>query len=162
MTVFLAPDLRPFYGGTYFPPVDRHGHPGFPRILQGVAEHYRTNRDSIEEHAAKLTATLQQNAEMLEPWEQVGEDIVEKAFANLSRLGIQMEMSNTITLSLIEEKLPNNIRREWSKELNKEESKIDKLDKFPHFLKFLIEQKRILEYEMSELRITDNEPVNQI
>jgi uncharacterized protein YyaL (SSP411 family) len=84
MTVFLAPDLRPFYGGTYFPPVDRHGHPGFPRILQGVAEHYRTNRDSIEEHAAKLTATLQQNAEMLEPWEQVGEDIVEKAFGQLS------------------------------------------------------------------------------
>ena len=33
MTVFLTPDGVPFYGGTYFPPVDRHGMPGFPRLL---------------------------------------------------------------------------------------------------------------------------------
>src|SRR5262249_26254926 len=33
MTVFLTPDGRPFYGGTYFPPVDRYGMPGFPRLL---------------------------------------------------------------------------------------------------------------------------------
>ena len=33
MTVFLTPDGKPFYGGTYFPPVDRYGMPGFPRVL---------------------------------------------------------------------------------------------------------------------------------
>ena len=33
MSVFLTPDLRPFFGGTYFPPEDRHGMPGFPRVL---------------------------------------------------------------------------------------------------------------------------------
>src|SRR5277367_3759810 len=37
LTVFLTPDQKPFFGGTYFPPVDRHGMPGFPRILQAVA-----------------------------------------------------------------------------------------------------------------------------
>ena len=37
MTVFLTPDGKPFYGGTYFPPVDRHGMPGFPRVLDAVA-----------------------------------------------------------------------------------------------------------------------------
>ena len=84
MTVFLAPDLRPFYGGTYFPPEDRYGRPGFPQVLQAVAEHYRTNRESIEENAAKLTEALQQNAELLVPGEQIGEDIVEKAFGQLS------------------------------------------------------------------------------
>ena len=41
MTVFLTPDGVPFYGGTYFPPADRHGMPGFPRLLEAVAEAYR-------------------------------------------------------------------------------------------------------------------------
>src|SRR5262249_47742730 len=43
MTVFLTPDGTPFYGGTYFPPVDRHGLPGFPRLLQALADAW-TNR----------------------------------------------------------------------------------------------------------------------
>ena len=38
MSVFLTPDLRPFFGGTYFPPEDRHGLAGFPRILASVAD----------------------------------------------------------------------------------------------------------------------------
>ena len=38
MTVFLTPDGKPFYGGTYFPPVDRHGLPGFPRLLTAIAD----------------------------------------------------------------------------------------------------------------------------
>ena len=38
MTVFLAPDGRPFYGGTYFPPADRGGMPGFPKIMDAVAD----------------------------------------------------------------------------------------------------------------------------
>ena len=41
MTVFLAPDLRPFYAGTYFPPVDRHGLPGFRRLLVALAAAWR-------------------------------------------------------------------------------------------------------------------------
>ncbi len=40
MTVFLTPDGVPFYGGTYFPPVDRHGMPAFPRLLQSIADAY--------------------------------------------------------------------------------------------------------------------------
>ena len=45
MTVFLTPDLAPFFGGTYFPPEDRHGMSGLPRILDAVADAYRTRRD---------------------------------------------------------------------------------------------------------------------
>ena len=41
MTVFLTPEGKPFYGGTYFPPVDRHGLPGFPRVLEAVARAHR-------------------------------------------------------------------------------------------------------------------------
>src|SRR5687768_9793781 len=42
MTVFLTPEGMPFYGGTYYPPEDRQGMPGFPRLLQAVADAYRT------------------------------------------------------------------------------------------------------------------------
>src|SRR5215510_5190831 len=47
MTVFLTPEGAPFYGGTYFPPEDRHGMPGFPRVLLSVARAYTDNRDQI-------------------------------------------------------------------------------------------------------------------
>src|SRR5436189_242261 len=48
MTVFLLPTGEPFYGGTYFPPEDRYGRPGFPRVLLNVAKAYREKRDDIE------------------------------------------------------------------------------------------------------------------
>ena len=38
LTVFLTPELKPFYGGTYFPPAPRHGLPGFPALLQAIAD----------------------------------------------------------------------------------------------------------------------------
>ena len=44
MTVFLTPEGRPFYGGTYYPPEDRGGMPSFPRVLHSVAQAYRTRR----------------------------------------------------------------------------------------------------------------------
>ena len=37
MSVWLTPDLKPFVGGTYFPPEDRYGQPGFPKVLQRIA-----------------------------------------------------------------------------------------------------------------------------
>lgn len=54
LTVFLTPDLKPFFGGTYFPPEDRYGRPGFPRVLQALAEAYRSDRDSVLENAQRL------------------------------------------------------------------------------------------------------------
>jgi uncharacterized protein YyaL (SSP411 family) len=58
MSVFLTPDLRPFHGGTYFPPEDRHGMPGFPRVLEAVADAYRTRRAEIEQQAGMLASHL--------------------------------------------------------------------------------------------------------
>ena len=65
LTVFLLPDGRPFFGGTYFPPEDRWGRAGFPRVLTALAETYRNDRASIEDNAVKLTgfiAELERNA----------------------------------------------------------------------------------------------------
>src|SRR5262245_18240052 len=51
MTVFLTPDGAPFYGGTYFPPQDRYGMPSFTRVLRGVADLYRNQREEVERQA---------------------------------------------------------------------------------------------------------------
>ncbi len=59
MSVFLTPDLRPFFGGTYFPPDDRHGMAGFPRVLAAVADAYRSRRTEVEQQAGALAGHLQ-------------------------------------------------------------------------------------------------------
>ncbi len=51
MTVFLLPDGRPFYGGTYFPPEARGGLPSFRQVLDGIAEAYRERRELVERQA---------------------------------------------------------------------------------------------------------------
>src|SRR5437660_8158021 len=66
MTVFLTPDGRPFYGGTYFPPNDRqYGQetmPGFPRILSTMADYYQKHHEEIEEQANQLADYLKQRS----------------------------------------------------------------------------------------------------
>ncbi len=54
LTAFLLPDGRVFYGGTYFPPEDRHGRPGFPRVLSILAETYRNEREKVLQNAQYL------------------------------------------------------------------------------------------------------------
>src|SRR5215475_3828976 len=67
MTVFLTPDGKPFYGGTYFPPVDRYGMPGFPRLLISVAEAYRARRDEIENSAEGMLGELKRLDRVVAP-----------------------------------------------------------------------------------------------
>ena len=55
LTGFLLPDGKPFFGGTYFPPEDQMGRPGFRRVLLAVAESYRTKRADLEQAAANVT-----------------------------------------------------------------------------------------------------------
>ena len=54
MTMFLLPDGSPFYGGTYFPPDDRHGLPSFRRILESVASAYSKRREGVAQTAEQL------------------------------------------------------------------------------------------------------------
>ncbi len=63
MSVFLTPDGHPFYGGTYWPPEDRHGMPGFPRVLASVLDAWRNRREQLDEQAAFLTQKLQEGAD---------------------------------------------------------------------------------------------------
>ena len=59
MTVFLTPEGRPFYGGTYFPPEDRGGLPSFPRVLQSVAHAFTTQRGDILGNSSRVIGAIQ-------------------------------------------------------------------------------------------------------
>src|SRR6476620_11317007 len=67
MTVFLTPDGRPFYAGTYFPPTARGGLPGFVDLCQGVAHAYRHRRDDVERAAGEVGRRLVESARR-SPW----------------------------------------------------------------------------------------------
>jgi hypothetical protein len=58
MSMFLTPDGKPFYAGTYFPPEDRHGMPGFRRVLQHAADVYRMRRADVEEASNEVRNAL--------------------------------------------------------------------------------------------------------
>ena len=58
MTVALTPTGKPFFGGTYYPPDDRLGHPGFRRVLTSLANAWTTRRGEVDEAAETLTGQL--------------------------------------------------------------------------------------------------------
>lgn len=91
LTVFLLPDLRPFWGGTYFPPVPRYGMPGFLSVLHGVVEAYQNKRDELEQSANDFHQVMRQlgDGALMTPETGVThiskEDIVEAARKMVAR-----------------------------------------------------------------------------
>lgn len=61
MSVWLTPDLRPFFAGTYFPPESRWGRPGFPELCERIGQLWREKRDALSADAAKLTGMVVQS-----------------------------------------------------------------------------------------------------
>ncbi|HKY68570.1 MAG TPA: thioredoxin domain-containing protein, partial [Acidimicrobiales bacterium] len=86
MTVFLTPDGRPFFGGTYFPSEQRGGMIAFPELCRRIDDLWRTRRDDVEAQAGQLTGALGRSA-LLEPGEAPpGADALAGAVRDLSRL----------------------------------------------------------------------------
>jgi uncharacterized protein len=86
MTVFLTPDLKPFFGGTYFPPEDRHGLPSFKRVLVGVEQAWRDQRDSVEESANELTYHLSMLDKVPQADRDLDHEILKVALEQLIRV----------------------------------------------------------------------------
>jgi uncharacterized protein YyaL (SSP411 family) len=63
MSVWLTPDLRPFYGGTYFPPTDQYGRPGFVTLLHALDDAYHNRRAEVDRTADQITNVLRNVAE---------------------------------------------------------------------------------------------------
>ncbi|MGD0524454.1 MAG: thioredoxin domain-containing protein [Polyangiaceae bacterium] len=58
LTVFLTPDQKPFFGGTYFPPADRYGMPGFPKVLRAIWEAYHAKRGEVDAQSAEIVKAI--------------------------------------------------------------------------------------------------------
>ncbi len=76
LSVFLTPDKEPFYGGTYFPPEDRQGRPGFKNVLKSVSTFYRTKKEDVRSFAVRVVEALK--PEPLSPGE-LNEALVQEA-----------------------------------------------------------------------------------
>ena len=85
MTVFLTPDGKPFYGGTYFPPADRYGVPGFPKILQGVANAYREKPEDVERSVEQILTALQRMSVSAESQRDFSQDIIAQSAEQLAQ-----------------------------------------------------------------------------
>jgi uncharacterized protein YyaL (SSP411 family) len=85
MTLFLTPDGKPFYGGTYFPPEDRGGMPGFPRVLAGVNQAYRERPLDVEKSVTQILGALQRMAESAETAKPFSKTIIAEGAAKVAQ-----------------------------------------------------------------------------
>ncbi|MCI0440028.1 MAG: thioredoxin domain-containing protein, partial [Chloroflexi bacterium] len=84
MTVFLTPEGKPFYGGTYFPPEDRGGMPSFPRVLQAIARAYREDRGSVARTTSQLLERMQAVASGARSLDPLTKDVLYQAYRGIS------------------------------------------------------------------------------
>jgi uncharacterized protein len=85
MTVFLTPEGLPFYAGTYFPPVDRHNMPGFPRVLVNMAEAYRERPDDVTQTSVSVLGELQRLSVTTASNEPLSVELLDSAYAGILR-----------------------------------------------------------------------------
>ena len=83
MTMFLLPDGSPFYGGTYFPPDDRHGIPSFRKVLQAVSDAYAERRDGVVQSAAQLRQIYESNIASAQSGGTLSPQMLEIAYRSL-------------------------------------------------------------------------------
>lgn len=84
MTVFLTPEREPFFSGTYFPPTDAYGRPGFPTVLTRVAELWKTQRARVREQAVEVADYLRRSVAPT-PGASLGEEELKTALQQYAR-----------------------------------------------------------------------------
>lgn len=82
MTVFLTPEQQPFFAGTYFPPADKYGRPGFPTLLSNISELWQSDRKTLLEQAAELSEHIAEQARVAAPL-AIGRDALRSAARQL-------------------------------------------------------------------------------
>jgi uncharacterized protein len=79
MTVFLTPDGEPYYGGTYYPPEDRHGMPGFPRVLAAVSDAYANRRSDVRK-TTEMLGRVYASVDSADAAEAVSGELLDRAY----------------------------------------------------------------------------------
>ena len=84
MTVFLTPEQKPFFAGTYFPPTDRWGRTGFTNLLTRLADAWKTDRERLVEGSVRVTELLREEG-LEKRGRVIGQDEINRAVAELSQ-----------------------------------------------------------------------------
>src|SRR6266704_3412625 len=86
MSVWLTPDLKPFVGGTYFPPEDRYGQPGFEKVLERIAAAWKQDHGKIAEQGSKIVEALRESQDAQpETAAKIDNQLFQTAYEQLSR-----------------------------------------------------------------------------
>jgi len=85
MSVWLTPDLKPFVGGTYFPPEDRYGQPAFRTVLERIATAWKENHDKIVEQGGKIVEALRESQSATTAEGKIDAAILDAAYRQLER-----------------------------------------------------------------------------
>ena len=85
MNVFLTPDKRPFFGGTYFPPSPRYNMPSWPQILTSIADAFRDKRDELENSANNIVGELRRLSVVESVPGGLSTDLLDQAFSSFTR-----------------------------------------------------------------------------
>jgi uncharacterized protein YyaL (SSP411 family) len=85
MSVWLTPDLKPFVGGTYFPPEDRYGQPGFKKVLERIATAWKENHDELVEQGGKIVAALRESQDRPAGESKINAAILDSAYRQIDR-----------------------------------------------------------------------------
>ena len=109
LTVFLTPDQRPFFAGTYFPPKEKYGMPGFPQILTALSDAYATQRGDVEKQAQEITQAIGRVHRTDPGTPDVGPDLLTRAARSLTErfdaehggFGARPKFPNTMALDVL-------------------------------------------------------------
>src|SRR5207248_394942 len=85
MSVWLTPDLKPFLGGTYFPPEDRYGQPAFQKVLERIATAWKQDQDKLVEQGSKIVEALRQSQSTGTVEGELDGSILDAAYQQLDR-----------------------------------------------------------------------------
>ncbi|MEK7431753.1 MAG: thioredoxin domain-containing protein [Cyanobacteriota bacterium] len=109
MSVFMTPDMKPFYGGTYFPNTTRYNMPSFKQVLHSVEKYYRDKKDSLEKNADNILKNLNQINNFSPSKNDLSYKNIEKAILNLENyfdgenggFGSKPKFPNTFNIDLL-------------------------------------------------------------
>ena len=130
MSVWLTPELKPFVGGTYFPPEDRYGQPGFTKVLERIALAWKQDRERIAEQGTKIIAALAQAESSGEATRaQLNASTLEAAYQQIARsydaheggFGVAPKFPRPVTLNFlarIHAREPESTRGKHALEMN--------------------------------------------
>ncbi|HAF76074.1 MAG TPA: thioredoxin domain-containing protein [Maribacter sp.] len=109
LTVFLTPDAKPFFGGTYFPPQPKYGHPGFPQILQAISDAYLNRKEDLLKSADSLLGNMKRFIAFEGQSDSFNENDAQEIINNLKErydkdfggFGETMKFPNSMTLDFL-------------------------------------------------------------